>query len=69
MPKLNRTDHRRLGRHWRQRVEAALFTLIDAEGALYVHSPSGTIGGSLNEVCDGLRAIRDLDGVEPKVKP
>ena len=62
--KLSSEDYKRLGKNWRRRIEAALYTLIDAEGALHDFAPSGMIGGSLAEVCDGLRAIEQADGVE-----
>lgn len=64
MTKLDITKvKRRMGPHWRRRAENALYTLIDAEGALH-DVVGGNIGSALADVCEGLCLIRDAEPPE-----
>lgn len=47
----------RMGRHWRRRLDAALCTLADAEGALILVVHNGH--GKVRDVCEGLRHLID----------
>lgn len=51
-------DKRRLGKAWRKRLEAALDTLIDAEGAL---KDVGCRDASLADVCEAIRNALDSE--------